>query len=195
MPFSLSFKYNKIINRGGVIMLSDKLIYKVVTELFQDDQIVKNYENDFKSRLLVQKAIFMFQELNTEQRLQYPYNWYLAGPYSSSLTHTMYNNIIPFISEDENKESWDKMQFTKTGLEKIEKLKTFFSFDNKELKEYNLSMEDWYELLASCHYLYTRKNLLDKQDIAKELNKLKKRKFEIKQIDFVAEKYWRKMNG
>lgn len=170
-------------------MLPRRLVYRIITELFGDDAIEK-YSRDYDMRLLVQKAVFMFQEISGIEG--FDYSWYLAGPYAPELTSMMFNSIIP--AESSIKNEWRNLKLTNTGREQISKLKEFFKADTRKLKQNKLTKPDWYELMASCHYIKTRKKIDKKEELVEALKKAKNR-FSNEQINYVVNEYWSKMVG
>ncbi|MPM23019.1 hypothetical protein SDC9_69481 [bioreactor metagenome] len=164
-------------------MLPNNLLYKLVQEAL-GKEVIENYEESFTNRLLVQKLVYMFQELNQIKR--YEYSWYLAGPYSKKLTSQIYNMVL-FLDEND-KRQWSQLRFSSKGQDYIKKVTDFFKVDEAELKEYNLTKSDWFELMASLYYLKQRDKIKDKDILVNSLLKAKD-KFRLEQIKFAVDKY------
>lgn len=64
-------------------MLPEKVVYKVISELI-GEEVLERYKGDYESRIIVQKLIYIFQEISDEQGFNY--SWYMIGPYSTQLT-------------------------------------------------------------------------------------------------------------
>ena len=114
----------------------------------------------FDDRLIVQKSIYLVQSLGIN--LGYHFSWYLKGPYSTSLASDGFS-IQDELSRglDESK----KWKLDDSLASKVDKIKNWFSArDNKVLAKQ-------LELLASVHFLVTRKNIAreDTNTLAKTL--------------------------
>lgn len=99
--------------------------------------------NTLSDRLLVQKKIYLSQALGID--FGYRYNWYLKGPYSPELTSAAFDIIphgIDYIKEYE---------FGSEVLSVFSKVNQMCDSENREKR--NMAIADWYELLASIHYL------------------------------------------
>jgi uncharacterized protein YwgA len=168
-------------------MPSSKAVVKIVFELLPAGTIAR-YDADYSARLLVQKAIFMFQELNNIKGFNY--NWYVAGPYSPELTSQVYNQIIPNIASVMH--AAEQLEINETARTRINRVKDFFRFDEAIIEANNLTLANWYELMASAHYLRSRRKIETKDDLIEQL-KQEKDKFSPGQIRFVVDNYWDRM--
>lgn len=101
--------------------------------------------DDFESRLILQKSIYLLQEFGLD--LGYRYNWYLRGPYSSSLADTGFG-----LSRNHKKieEVIQKARLKEDAQDIINKCKKFF-LETSEPED--MTRAAWLELLASLHYL------------------------------------------
>lgn len=101
-----------------------------------------------EDRLRLQKAIYLGQSFGVD--LGYRYSWYVKGPYCAELTQDYYK------LNDENKSS-DKI-FAPHIREKLAKVVDLL---NSKYIPDGLQKPQWFELLASIHYL---KNASKKDD-------------------------------
>lgn len=88
----------------------------------------------FPERKKLQKLVYLLGVFGIN--LDFNFEWYLHGPYSRSLTKTLYENRNMKIN---------LKPLTKTELSKIEELKEFLDKD--------IDSNDFLELLVSLHYL------------------------------------------
>lgn len=102
-------------------------------------------KDTFENRLIAQKKIYLLQSLGTV--LGYHYNWYLHGPYSPSLTSYMYANLDWMQECDSTFAKYKLSNKTEDNIRRVNELAQ--RSDNANLDE-----ADWYELLASLHYIY-----------------------------------------
>ncbi len=90
--------------------------------------------NYFAKRMQIQKLIYLIQIFGVD--LDYKFNWYLHGPYSSPLTKILFENKnIPR----------DSSSLTQGETEKLSKLKEFLGEDLQS--SHNL------EIIVSLHFL------------------------------------------
>lgn len=113
----------------------------------------------FSDRLLVQKKIYLAQSLGVD--LGYRYNWYLKGPYSPELTTEAYQ-VIPF-----GEDKFEGYDFDEDINDIINQVNELSNHPNKERA--HLNEADWYELLASVHYLTTNRQYGEKDKVRKKL--------------------------
>lgn len=93
-------------------------------------------------RLRVQKAVYLGQLFGVD--LGYRYSWYVKGPYCTTLTQD-------YFELDQQKSSDNEVWTLNDDVkEKLSKAKAFLS---KPI-EVGLEKPQWFELLASLHYLY-----------------------------------------
>ena len=107
--------------------------------------------NTFSDRLLLQKKIYLTQELNID--MGYNFSWYLKGPYCSALTSTIYE-MIPEFSENEFLE-YELTPEASVVLDKVNQLEFCAERSRTELE-----VAEWYELLASIEYLKNKSSWL-----------------------------------
>lgn len=97
-------------------------------------------------RILLQKKVYLAQDLGLP--LGYGYSWYIHGPYSTDLTAVVYQ-IIPegteAIEGKTLKPQYRKIVESVNGLE-----------GNIEEYGLRLTVVQWYELIASIAYWYSR---------------------------------------
>ena len=142
-------------------MLPTKALYLIMKEAIPNS--IERYEDDFETRLKTQKFIYLFDQIWGED--SYCHSWYLAGPYSSVLTHQIYNELLPLLNE--NKTTWDDLKLSDYAKDTIEQVKSLIS--NVQRKAKNLSESSTYELVASVWYIAEKKNGFDECGIKNEL--------------------------
>jgi uncharacterized protein YwgA len=92
-------------------------------------------------RLRLQKAVYLGQALGVD--LGYRYSWYVKGPYCPSLTQDYYklNEVAGAVGPE--------IGLRPDVLEKLTEARVFL----EKPEHVNLGKPQWYELLASLHYL------------------------------------------
>lgn len=98
------------------------------------------------ARKRFQKAVYLGQLTGVD--LGYRYSWYVRGPYSSPLANDYYA-LSAALESDEKAPT--NIILKPTAKSKLENLKSLL----KVPKGVNLDESDWYEVLASWHYLLT----------------------------------------
>lgn len=94
----------------------------------------------FNDRLLLQKKVFLLQELGFD--LGYHFNLYLHGPYSKDLATDGYKvNIVDEVNKEDNSEN------------KIKAIKILSELEKNHQKD-----TIWFELLATILYLRNKEN-------------------------------------
>ena len=99
----------------------------------------------FANRLKLQKALYLIQLTGVD--LGYRFSWYLRGPYSTALAKDLFE--LESLLQSEEKEEVSGYQFTA-------KIKSLLSKSVGLLQKpagIDLKDEEWYELLASLHFL------------------------------------------
>ncbi len=94
-------------------------------------------------RLRLQKAIYLIQAAGAD--LGYRYSWYIRGPYSTSLTQDYFA-----VAELAKNSQDDDQRLLKPEF--VAKVKAATKALAKPV-QVRLSLAQWYELLASLHYL------------------------------------------
>ena len=117
----------------------------------------------FNNRLIYQKAIYLAQAAGIN--LGYYYQWYLHGPYCSSLTKDGYDINTEIASKE-----WQEWHLDKESKTKIQNIKPIFS------KTDPLKLASKIELFASIHFLIDRKQVKDQNiiEITETLNRFDK---------------------
>ena len=138
--------------------------------------------NTLSDRLLVQKKIYLSQALGVD--FGYRYNWYLRGPYSPELASAAFD-VIPY-GVDYIKE-YEFGSEVRSVFNKVNKMS-----DSEGRKNSNMAIADWYELLASIHYLLNNITGQSKVDVC---NKLITEKPKYTKEDFNAAWEELKQNG
>lgn len=120
--------------------------------------------NSFKSRLELQKMIYLLQVNGIN--LGYKYNWYLHGPYCSDLAK------VGFEYEEEilisknfriEKDKWIGLIDEEVKL-RIQNINRWI-MDNKPD---SMEKVDWIELLTSIHFIYTDDYYIFEPNLAKD---------------------------
>ncbi len=115
-------------------------------------------------RLLIQKKMYLLQESGTN--FGFIYNWYLKGPYCPYLTEKAYD-----ITQNYNLKEFEQYTYKDVIAEKIEKINQMGK--SESFIRSKLEVPDWYELLASIHYLFKKNQIKDKQKNKEDLLKYK----------------------
>lgn len=170
-------------------MANKELVYKVATEVLGDG-IFNSFTEDYATRLLVQKAIYVFQE--TTKKDLFGYSWYVAGPYSPKVTDIAYNYIIPNI--ETKKTEWSNLEFSEQGITRLEKVKSFLEITKSDLDKIGLQKMDFYELMASMLYLYDNYHT-DKSGTLEKLKAAKGEKFGNAAIETIVNNYWQRIGA
>lgn len=100
--------------------------------------------NSFQNRLKLQKATYLIQLSGID--LGYRYSWYLRGPYSTALAKDLYEL-------DANSEEYKNVSKKYDFEDEIKSLIGQCIELLTKPSDINLPEEEWYELLASLHYL------------------------------------------
>lgn len=95
----------------------------------------------FAERKKVQKMVYLLDKA-VGMNFDFPYNWYLHGPYSPDVTRIIFDVVEKHQKVESNPNSLDSNDFRK-----IERLKSFLKADIDSIDEL--------ELLVSVHYLLT----------------------------------------
>lgn len=153
----------------------DRRLYKII-ESALDETSIKNYIEDFSSRVIVQKVLYILSHGKSNPKLDLPYKWsfYLHGPYSSDIAHMLYH-INDFWNElkdktiELNKEDNKVIKFFKDFKKNLDTLKK----ENNDLNR--ISEAELYEILATLIYIAKQ---IGKEEIIL-INKLKTMKPEL----------------
>ena len=114
-----------------------------------------------QDRKRIQKSIYLAQSVGVD--LGYYFNWYLMGPYCSSLAKDYYE-LNQSTAGDEN-----VGRLRDDVLEKLRKVSEAATSRNKPV---GLNDVDWLEALASIHYLDNVARL-DKESVARKIEREK----------------------
>jgi hypothetical protein len=118
----------------------DHILLKLVLDRigFGDIEI-----DTFEKRKILQKKIYLLQLTGTD--LRYRYNWYLQGPYCPALA----NDAFTLREEIKYDDEFNDYELNTKTQERFEILDKIISMpDDPEIRE-----PEWFELLASLHYL------------------------------------------
>ena len=107
----------------------------------------------FEDRLILQKALYLAQAAGVH--LGYHYQWYLYGPYSPSLTRDEYVVAEEPSQAPDESEGWTLDKESNKRLERLRGL-----IGRKQQAELARELE----LLASVHFLITRKQVTRDND-------------------------------
>jgi uncharacterized protein YwgA len=144
-------------------MDKEKFIYAIAKEAFGED-VFLGYQNDFSNRLIIQKYFYMLQEISKIKLFNF--SWYIAGPYSPELTNIIYTQML-----EQHCGDWDKkVKLTVKGISLANKIKEVFDFDFKTVK---LKKHEWFELIASIHYIKSKNKNYNKSNTLSRIIKLK----------------------
>lgn len=124
---------------------------------------IQHHMGSFSDRLRVQKSVYLAQEAGVD--LGHHYSWYLRGPYSPTLTQDVFDAIENH-EPDAVLPGWELDSATR---ERLSTLRTAFSHPN-------LTESQWLELLASTHFLISRRQVAecDATTLQTQLKKFRK---------------------
>jgi len=109
--------------------------------------------DSFEDRLILQKAVYLAQVAGVH--LGYYYRWYLRGPYSPSLTRDEYAVVEELARDHDESDGWALDEHSKTRLQGLQGL-----VGQGERADLARKLE----LLASVHFLITRKQVVSNDD-------------------------------
>lgn len=138
--------------------MEPKLIF---LKLFLDELGISCDIDTVEDRKRVQKAVYLGQLSGVD--LGYLFGWYLMGPYCTRLTNDYYELEKSIKLGEKDYKNMELQPSIKKKLGSVSGL--FQKPDGSELKD-----EEWLELVASCHYLRTVRELSeeDARSIIKE---------------------------
>ncbi len=113
-------------------------------------------KDTLKERVILQKKVYLLQELGVD--IGYSYNWYLKGPYSPGLTTYVYDRLDYLL---QSSEELNKYKLNDDIYSKIQLVNSF-----SKQKPFDLSLDAWYELLASVRYVWKNPYLWEIDDIS-----------------------------
>ena len=142
-------------------MLPTKAIYLIMKEGIPNS--INEYKRNYETRLKVQKFIYLFCQIWEEDT--YGFSWYLAGPYSSTLTHQVYDELLE--SLEKNQKKWDNLTLSIDAQEAIKRIHELVNCAKKVALPYDLPDSSAYELIASIWYI--AKKRIAPEEIKKEL--------------------------
>ena len=160
---------------------------RILLKLVLDEMGLGKLELDtFSKRFEVQKKIYLLQLRKLD--LRYRYNWYLHGPYCSSLARDAF---ILKEELDSQEDDYTEYKLTDDAKEKIEKAKAISDVPSGV----KVKSEVWLELLASLHYLkhiaYWPGNSVTKEKICETLVEAKPH---FTNPSKLLEKAWKKLD-
>jgi len=107
--------------------------------------------DSFEDRLILQKAIYLAQAADVH--LGYYYHWYLYGPYCSSLTRDAYAIAAELSIDIDESQGWKLDEESSLRLKSLQNL--ISTSEHQKTSR-------WLELLASVHFLISRKQVRGK---------------------------------
>ncbi|HYF76778.1 MAG TPA: hypothetical protein VD973_06590 [Symbiobacteriaceae bacterium] len=150
-------------------------LYKLLEEVTGDLDFFRDFEGDYRKRLIAQKLVYLLQS-HMDSKKGWAFNWYVAGPYSPALARELFS-----IAEhrEELAEQARKARFTETAAAKVHHLQQYVKFDYASL---GLDLAGWLELLGSVVYVAQWKQIpLGAEPLGGEVKKVKP-KFTVGQI-------------
>lgn len=163
-------------------MNKDRILLKLVLDEigFTDLRI-----DTFSARKILQKKIYLLQVTGID--LGYRYNWYLKGPYCPALAEGTFV-LKEEIKYDNEFDSYELNPETKGKFSTLKEMSTLPD-------EPQTSEEEWFELVASLHYLkhiayWARK---DKPDFEEVFEKLTESKPHFEDKEDLAKKAWERL--
>jgi hypothetical protein len=121
----------------------------VALKLVLDELAIAPGVQTVADRKTLQKVVYLGQAAGVD--LGYRYNWYRMGPYSPGLTRD-YFGLAEAIQGGEKAEAFELQRAARERLDTVKSLL-------RVPAEVELGLADWLELLASVHFLMTRRRL------------------------------------
>jgi len=139
---------------------------QIALKLSIDSLGLKFQIDDFRDRLILQKAVYLVQAAGVH--LGYYYQWYLHGPYSPSLTRDAYPMSAELASGMDESQGWKLGEHSRKRLKQIQNLVVGEGPQEDRAR--------WLELLASVHFLIDRGQVpgIDAKKICETLGRFKK---------------------
>jgi len=125
-------------------MNRQQIALKLIHDVLGVDFSVKS----FRDRLILQKASYLAQAAGVN--LGYYFSWYLHGPYCSSLASDAFSISDELNAESDESKGW---QLDEKTTAKLTRVRTVIEGNRPGDRAKRL------ELLASVHFLVTRKNI------------------------------------
>lgn len=119
--------------------------------------------DSFEDRLILQKAIYLLQEV-IGLDLGYHFSWYLRGPYCSEVAQDAFEVL--------QSQSVDTIKKTYQLTEEAKRLIAAFKKRIEARKPRTVRPSTWLELLSSLHYLIQHDPFVDKDNQEEVLNRL-----------------------
>lgn len=141
-------------------MIPTKALYLIMKEAIPNS--IETYEKNYETRLIIQKFIYLFDQIWGEDL--YNHSWYLAGPYSSTLTHQIYDNLLGSLQEKQKE--WNTLNLSDDAKSTIELVKDLI-VKAQNTVGFKFSESSSYELVASIWYI--AKMSKNEEEIRKEL--------------------------
>jgi len=132
----------------------DKKLYVIIKQAIGEDGFTR-YTSNFKTRIVTQKTIYLLTHvIKNPIKLDYSWNFYLHGPYSSELAHMIYY-MYDFI--DELREAEKLIQLNGEELDCIRKFHVFFK-EIQRMENSNHTLEELMEIASTLIYLKNELN-------------------------------------
>lgn len=150
---------------------------KILNTLMGDADFFADFAASYEKRLLAQKVIYLLDQ-RAGLGFKFPFSWYLAGPYSPSLTSELFT-----IANEHGayRTQADSLEFTEQAAAQLNLIRKYLRW---AYEEYGLSKASWLELLASIDYI-SRWNVIplhEQQRLCDRLRQAKPGKFTPDQI-------------
>jgi len=121
---------------------------QIALKLVHDELGLDFSVESFEKRLILQKASYLAQAAGVN--LGYHFGWYLYGPYCSSLARDAFSMSDEIVAGGDESEGW---QLDEKSRAKLTGVRTLIGSGTSE------DLAKRLELLASVHFLATRKNV------------------------------------
>jgi len=124
---------------------------QIALKLVLDNLGLGVHVRSFEDRLMLQKASYLAQVAGVN--LGYYFNWYLRGPYCSALARDAFAISDELEASSDESEDWELDKRTISKVTRVRTLMAECSVKNAPRK---------FELVASIHFLVTRKDFSPK---------------------------------
>jgi len=129
-----------------LVLLHTDILYLVMKDIIANG--INSHVISHETRLITQKAVYLFDQMWGGEF--YDHSWYLAGPYSSILTHQIHDDLLPRLEKDLEQLDTNELSYEAKCV--IESIKSLIASIQK-LGENMLSESDSYELAACIWYI------------------------------------------
>ena len=139
--------FEHVVNIEGVLSVEAA---QLGLKLVLDDLGLGSDITTVKQRKTIQKGVYLAEAAGVD--LGYYYNWYVMGPYSPALTRDYFALSEALESGDDESSEYELQGMVSKRLDQVRPLM-------EVPQDIDLRQAEWLELLASIHFLLTKRKL------------------------------------